>query len=231
MALGDSRSGLAEGDVEAALAERLCQDGRAVLVGERRRRYFDPARLDEARQRILAAVEQAPRGRRLARGAIAAAAGLDDAAAQAVLEDLTREGALVVRDGGFGVQQPAAADDALAGALLDALRDRLEPSSTTQLAGELGDSEIGIERALARLRDEHAVVRVGQALHYEAATLERIRLQVADICEREGSVTIARLRDELRTSRKFAQALLEHFDAERLTRRLGDEHVLRRRDT
>ena len=42
-------------------------------------------------------------------------------------------------------------------------------------------------------------------------------------------MTISRLRDELGTSRKFAQALLEHFDDERLLRRVGDEHVLRRR--
>ena len=45
---------------------------------------------------------------------------------------------------------------------------------------------------------------------------------------RDGAVTIAQLRDELGTSRKFAQALLERFDGEKLTRRAGDAHVLRR---
>jgi selenocysteine-specific elongation factor len=44
-----------------------------------------------------------------------------------------------------------------------------------------------------------------------------------------GAVTLAQLRDELHTSRKFAQALLEHFDSEKVTIRRGDEHVLRRR--
>ena len=43
-----------------------------------------------------------------------------------------------------------------------------------------------------------------------------------------GDVTLAQLRDELGTSRKFAQALLEHFDSERVTIRRGDAHVLRR---
>ena len=37
-------------------------------------------------------------------------------------------------------------------------------------------------------------------------------------------ITLAGLRDELATSRKFAQALLEHFDSERVTIRRGDEH-------
>ena len=40
-----------------------------------------------------------------------------------------------------------------------------------------------------------------------------------DVIEREGKITLARLRDELQTSRKFAQALLEHLDAARVTRR------------
>jgi selenocysteine-specific elongation factor len=45
----------------------------------------------------------------------------------------------------------------------------------------------------------------------------------------EGAVTLGRLRDELRTSRKYAQALLEHLDAARVTRRLPDDsRVLRR---
>ena len=46
-----------------------------------------------------------------------------------------------------------------------------------------------------------------------------------------GAVTLAQLRDELATSRKFAQALLEHFDSEKVTIRRGDDHVLRRSAT
>jgi selenocysteine-specific elongation factor len=36
------------------------------------------------------------------------------------------------------------------------------------------------------------------------------------------------VRDSLGTSRRYAQALLEHLDAKRVTLRRGDEHVLRR---
>jgi len=37
------------------------------------------------------------------------------------------------------------------------------------------------------------------------------------------------VRDELGLSRRYAQALLEHLDSEKVTIRRGDEHVLRRR--
>ena len=49
------------------------------------------------------------------------------------------------------------------------------------------------------------------------------------LLEADGELTLARLRDELGTSRKYAQALLERFDTERLTLRRGEARVLRRR--
>ncbi|MEA2265824.1 MAG: selenocysteine-specific elongation factor, partial [Solirubrobacteraceae bacterium] len=54
--------------------------------------------------------------------------------------------------------------------------------------------------------------------------------RLVDVVAREGAITLGRLRDELDTSRKFARALLEHFDGEKLTlRRADDSRVLRRR--
>jgi len=71
---------------------------------------------------------------------------------------------------------------------------------------------------------------VTKALHYHADVLDQIKGRVIGVAEAHGGViTIAQLRDELGTSRKFAQALLEHFDSEKVTIRRGDEHVLRRR--
>lgn len=42
----------------------------------------------------------------------------------------------------------------------------------------------------------------------------------------KGQITLAEVRDEFRTSRKYAQALLEHLDAVGVTRRSGDARVL-----
>ena len=54
------------------------------------------------------------------------------------------------------------------------------------------------------------------------------RARVIELAQRHGgAVTLAQLRDELGTSRKFAQALLEHLDAEKVTIRRGDLHHLR----
>jgi selenocysteine-specific elongation factor len=81
---------------------------------------------------------------------------------------------------------------------------------------------------LAELRAAGRAVRVGRTMHYHPDALAEIERRVVDVIEREGSITLARLRDELHTSRKFAQALLEHLDSARVTRRLEDDtRVLR----
>jgi selenocysteine-specific elongation factor len=71
-------------------------------------------------------------------------------------------------------------------------------------------------------------VRTGRNLHFHREPFDRLVEQVAAISRREGSVTIASVRDELGTSRRYAQALLEHLDAVKLTVRHGDRHVIRR---
>ena len=83
-------------------------------------------------------------------------------------------------------------------------------------------------RWLPALREAGRAVRVGRTLHFHPDALDEVRARVVAICERDGAVTIATLRDDLGTSRRYAQALLEHFDGARLTLRRGDEHVLRR---
>ncbi len=73
-------------------------------------------------------------------------------------------------------------------------------------------------------------VRIGRDLYAHRDALAVVADRVGAIIADEGAVTLARLRDELGTSRKYAEALLEHFDQARYTKRLPDDRrVLRRR--
>jgi selenocysteine-specific elongation factor len=85
------------------------------------------------------------------------------------------------------------------------------------------------DRALASyLEREGRLVRVGDGLALGTAAYEQARETVVAECEREGRITLARLRDLLGTGRRSAQLLLERLDADGITRRIGDERVLRR---
>jgi selenocysteine-specific elongation factor len=90
------------------------------------------------------------------------------------------------------------------------------------------DSELDA-RELEALRTAGRIVRVSRNLHYHAAVLAEIRERMVAVARGSGgAITLGQLRDELGTSRKFAQALLEHFDSEKVTLRRGEAHVLRR---
>jgi selenocysteine-specific elongation factor len=67
-------------------------------------------------------------------------------------------------------------------------------------------------------------------MHIHREVLDALSDRVATIIAAEESITLARLRDELGTSRRYAQALLETLDSERVTLRLPDDRrILRRR--
>ncbi len=93
-------------------------------------------------------------------------------------------------------------------------------------APALGDVDAA---SLSALRAHNRAERVGR-LVFHAEALSEVERRVRAIIEAEGQITLARLRDDLHTSRKYAQALLEHLDAKRFTRRRDDDsRILGRR--
>ena len=82
---------------------------------------------------------------------------------------------------------------------------------------------------LARfLERDGRLVRLGDGYAVSAAAYERARALVVEECESAGRITLARFRDLAGCGRRDAQLLLERLDADGVTRRVGDERVLRR---
>jgi selenocysteine-specific elongation factor len=106
-----------------------------------------------------------------------------------------------------------------------ALEERLREAGHEPLR----EDELGaLAPHLPTLRESGRAVRVGRAMYAHPAAVEAVAELVRGIITREGSLTLARLRDELGSSRRYTQALLEHLDAARVTRRLPDDRrVLR----
>jgi selenocysteine-specific elongation factor len=85
------------------------------------------------------------------------------------------------------------------------------------------------DRELAAfLESQGRLVRVGDGLAVGTMSYEEARRALVEECERAGSIRLARFRDLLGVGRRSAQLLLEQFDADGLTRRVGEERVLRR---
>ncbi len=77
-----------------------------------------------------------------------------------------------------------------------------------------------------------ALVELGQLrpishdVVYTAGQYESIIGQLQAFLAANGRINAAQVRDEFQTSRKYAIALLEHLDEQKITRRVGDERVL-----
>src|SRR5581483_2428232 len=80
----------------------------------------------------------------------------------------------------------------------------------------------------AYLEREGRIVRVGDGMAVSAEAYADVRRALVEELQSGGRITLARFRDLLGVGRRAAQLLLERFDADGFTRRVGDERVLRR---
>lgn len=83
---------------------------------------------------------------------------------------------------------------------------------------------------LAYLAEQRRVVPVAEGIVFEAGAYEEMVDRIIAHLRERGTVTLAQVRDMFGASRKYAQALLEHLDERRVTRRVGDERILVKRD-
>jgi hypothetical protein len=72
------------------------------------------------------------------------------------------------------------------------------------------------------------LVRLGDGYAIGAEAYEVARSVLLEEARSAGEITLARFRDLVGTGRRDAQLLLERFDRDGLTRRVGDRRVLRR---
>ena len=145
-----------------------------------------------------------------------------------VLAELVQEGVLVERGPGIALPAHRVELDGSQGGparkLIEILSTR--PFAPPSLAEALREAGAGAEVARA-LTERGELVRLSEDVVFTKEAFEGAVEHVRALAERDGSVTVATLRDRLGASRRPALALLEHLDAQRVTRRVGDARVLR----
>jgi selenocysteine-specific elongation factor len=77
------------------------------------------------------------------------------------------------------------------------------------------------------LIDQRQVVKVSDNVVFAASAYNEMLDRIMSRLKSQGKITVAEVRDMFQTSRKYALALMEHLDERKVTRRVGDERVLR----
>ena len=105
-----------------------------------------------------------------------------------------------------------------AAAYLNSLRKApYSPSSDQKVSPEL----------LSVLIDQGKVVRVTDGVVFDAGAYREMTERIVQHLKDQGNITVAEARTMFNTSRKYILPLLEHMDQQQITRRTGDERVLR----
>jgi selenocysteine-specific elongation factor len=106
-------------------------------------------------------------------------------------------------------------------------RDGPRPRGAARLAEDLGLERRQVETAFGELATAGAAVRAKADVVYAASVYEKLARLILALAGRDGSTSVAEVRDALGLSRKYAQALLEQLGSERRLRRDGDRHLPR----
>ncbi len=190
-------------------------------------RLFSTVWLASAQARVAAAVEEFlaanPLRSAVPKEHVRGAVKIEAAAFDAILTRTLADGSLEERSG--GAVAPAGYEPTLSGpqkatadAFLSALRAGRHSPPTEHLPAP---------PLLAYLAERGLVEDCGSGVVFDSDVYAEMVAKVRNHLSAHTTISLAETRDLFATSRKYAQAFLEHLDAAHLTRRTGDTRTLR----
>jgi selenocysteine-specific elongation factor len=231
---GNDLAGIAEKtglttDEVRALATELEDQGRLIRLGER---YLTPKTLETLRANVEDELAQFHRRYPLRTGMpreeLKSRLRLGSRDATALLEYLSSEGSVALEDSiarlpDHAVRFTAEQEGHIQSLLAELADHPAAPPALDDLAARYQlDEEV-----LAALGSQGRIVRVSESIAFDAAAFDEMRRRVVERLRDAGHLDVSEVRDMFDTSRKYALALMEYFDQQRLTRRVGDTRVLR----
>ena len=212
------RAGLLAADGELVVLGELAADADAVV--------YSAQGWDVLKGKLYAALRTYHNQYPLRKGApsqeVRSRLGLAQPVHQRVLAQLSTE--RFVADDGQTVRLPdhevtltPRMEQQTAAYLRDLESDPYSPPSDRPLDPEL----MGV------LIEQGKVVRVTDSVVFAAAAYEEMTVRIVQHLRENGSITVADARTMFDTSRKYILPLLERMDQQQVTRRVGDERVLR----
>jgi selenocysteine-specific elongation factor len=146
--------------------------------------------------------------------------------AAAFLDALAKEGAIQVSEHAVALADFSVSLNASQQKKITALLDSFAATPYTPPNAKQA-SAVASQELLNYLVAVGSLVRLSHDVLLDQATYHEMRQGVRDLFAEQGEITAGALRDRFKTSRKYAIALLEYLDAQKVTRRIGDKRILR----
>ena len=136
---------------------------------------------------------------------------------------LVDSGRLILNDAWFDLPSRQVALSDAQQSQVDALLLRLKQQGTRPETDPTLDADL-----LEYLEAKHLIMKLKGGVNLDRTVYDKMVAETRALLEAQERATLADVRDRLGTSRKIAQAFLEHLDTVRITRRVGDARVLRK---
>jgi len=149
---------------------------------------------------------------------------------QLLLQSLEADGAVVagtatVMDPGYLFEPGPELKNKIVSLVSKYSESALQPPSWKEAAAAHGLDEVLTAEVLHYLVRKGDLVKVSEDMYCHSLALEEAKKRLAGFFHSRGEITVGEGRDLFNTSRKFALPLLEYFDREKVTRRVGDVRV------
>lgn len=153
---------------------------------------------------------------------------LDDALAALVAQGYVAEQSQWVRLEGHTVRLEGA-DEALAGRIQALIAAQpFAPPGEEEIARALAVSDTQVHRLLGALQGMGRIVRLEGDLYFTITALADAESRLLDFAQQREEISVGEFRELLGTSRKYAVPLLNWFDQQGRTERLGDNRLIHR---
>ncbi len=162
--------------------------------------------------------------------------GLEEKLFKACLNHLGKKGVVVLEEGVVreaGHKVMLKADEKDLREELNSFLDSagLKAPTVKEIYAYFPDTDQAMVReALDLLLQDGIVSRVGGDLYFYSDYLEKLEGEMVSYLKKEGDIDAPRFKELTGLTRKFSIPLLEYFDWVKLTLRVGDKRVLRKKE-
>jgi selenocysteine-specific elongation factor len=101
-----------------------------------------------------------------------------------------------------------------------------QPSKPEEILKGFGREEKAAKMVFDALVDMDKLVKINEEIYLTYDNYTNAKDKVVNFIKNNDSILAAQFRDEIGASRKYAVAILEHFDGIKLTKRIEDKRVL-----
>ncbi len=104
-------------------------------------------------------------------------------------------------------------------------REAFSPPSLTEIKATISISDDEFMEIINYMITEQIIIRVSPEMYFTSAAIEKGKEIISEYFAQEKELSLARTRDILNTTRKYALPLIEYYDKVRFTRRIGDVRI------